>query len=171
LKLRALFGVSARADVINAVLNWPAPDFGAADLVFVGYTKRNLADALDTLADGGLLKSTRVGNRLRFSWRKRRELGRLLEPLPKTIPRWAPIARVVMGFVDLLERTDGKSERVSIVEAVREFDRLGGNLTAVGLDPPRGAAAPLEWSEVVAWMRSNTHELTQGRPGVVFRAA
>lgn len=66
LKSRALFGVSARADVITALLDWPAPDFGAADVVFVGYTKRNLADALDNLADAGLFYSRRVGNRLRF---------------------------------------------------------------------------------------------------------
>jgi hypothetical protein len=94
LKLRALFGVGARADVITAILNWPAPDFGAADLVLVGYTKRNLAGALDALREGGLLNSTRVGNRVRFSWRRRRELCRLVEPLPKAIPRWPPIARV-----------------------------------------------------------------------------
>jgi hypothetical protein len=171
LRLRALFGVGARADVITAVLNWPAPDFGAADLVFVGYTKRNLADTLDALADGGLLDSTRVGNRVRFSWRRQRELCRLIEPLPRTIPRWPPIARLVAGFLDLLARTEGKSESLSIIEAVREFGKLGKDLTAVGLDAPRAAADPFEWSHVVEWMHSNARELTQGREGVVFKAA
>lgn len=171
LKLRALLGVGARADVVSAVLNWPAPDFGAADLVFVGYTKRNLADALDTLADSGLLQSTRVGNRLRFSWRKRRELCRLLEPLPKTIPRWPPIVRMVAGFLDLLARTEGKSERLSVIEAVRAFGELAGDLTELGLEPPRAASAPLEWSDLAEWMLSNARELTHGRPGVVFKAA
>jgi hypothetical protein len=171
LKLRALFGVSARADITTAVLNWPAPDFGAADLVFVGYTKRNIADALDALAEGGILDSVRVGNRLRFSWKKRRELWRLLDPLPKTIPRWPPIARVVAGFVELLGRTEGKSERLSVVEAVREFGRLSADLTLLGLEPPRATTAPLEWSQVLEWMLSNVRELTQGRHGVVFKAA
>lgn len=171
LRLRALFGVGARADVIAAILTWPAPDFGASDLVFVGYTKRNLAEALDTLTDGGLLNVTPVGNRLRFSWRKRRELYRLLEPLPKTIPRWPPIARVVVGFLDLLERIEGKSERVSVVEAVREFGKIGSDLKAIGLEPPRPSSTPLAWSDLVDWMLSNSRELTQGRDGVVFGAA
>ncbi len=171
LKLRALFGVGARADVITAILNWPAPDFGAADLVFVGYTKRNLADTLDGLADGGLLDSARMGNRLRFSWRKRRELCRLVEPLPQTIPRWPPVARVVAGFLELLERAEAKSERVAVVEAVREFGRLGGDLTQLGVDPPHARSAPVEWSQVVEWMHSSTRELIQGRPGVVFKRA
>ena len=171
LRLRALFGVGARADIITAILNWPAPDFGASDLVFVGYTKRNLADALDALADGGLLERTRVGNRLRFSWRKRRELNRMLEPLPKAIPRWPPVARVVAGFLELMERTEDKSERVSVVEAVRVFGKLGGDLTALGLEPPRATTGSLEWARVVDWMLSNAQQLTQGRQGVVFKAA
>jgi hypothetical protein len=171
LKLRALFGVGARADVITAILNWPAPDFGAADLVFIGYTKRNLADTLDGLAEGGLLDSARIGNRVRFSWRKRRELCRLVEPLPKTIPRWPPIARTLAGFLELLERTEAKSERVAVVEAVRDFARLGEDLIALGVDPPRGATAPLDWSQVVEWMLSNARDLAQGRPGVAFKAA
>lgn len=171
LRLRALFGVGARADIITAILNWPAPDFAAADLVFVGYTKRNIADALDTLAHGGLLSSARVRNQLRFSWRKRRELQRLLDPLPKAIPRWPLTTRVVAGFLELLGRTEGKSERLSVVEAVREFGRLSADLTALGLEPPRATAAPLEWPQVVEWMLSNARELTQGREGVVFKAA
>ncbi len=161
LKLRALFGVGARADVITALLNWPAPDFGAADLVFVGYTKRNLADALDALAAGGLLASTRVGNRVRFSWRRRGELCRVIEPLPKTIPRWPPISRVLAGFLEFLLRTQGKSERVSVVEAVRELDRLSPDLRTLGLEPPRAASAPVEWAQVVEWMLSNARELAR----------
>lgn len=171
LRLRALFGVGARADIITAILNWPAPDFGASDLVFVGYTKRNLADALDALADGGLLDRTRVGNRLRFSWRKRRELHRMLEPLPKAIPRWPPIARVVASFLELVGRTESKSERLSIVEAVREFGTLSRDLTALGLEPPSATRAPLEWAQIVDWMLSNVQELTQGRQGVGYGAA
>lgn len=165
LKSRALFGVSARADVITAILKWPAPDFGAADLVFVGYTKRNLADALDALALGGLLRSSRAGNRVRFSWRKRAELRRLLGPLPQSIPRWPPIFRVLGGWLELLERVDGKSERLSVIEAVKEFTRRRSDMTAAGVTPPRATTTPLEWSFIAEWMLTNVRELTQGRHG------
>jgi len=166
LKARALFGVGARADVITALLNWPAPAFGAADLVFIGYTKRNLADALDNLTDAGLFGARREGNRLRFSWRKRRELGRLLEPLPKTIPRWPPIVRVLAGFLDLLVMIEGKSERLRTIEAVKAFEWLQDDLSMIGLEPPRATgAAALQWSAILDWMLTNTRELTQGLGG------
>ncbi len=168
LKLRALFGVSARADIIAAILHWPAPDFGAADLVWIGYTKRNLADALDGLADAGLLASVRVGNRLRFSWRKRRPLIRLVEPLPTAIPRWPPIARVLGGFLELLERTEAKSDRAAVVEAVRMFELLKEDLKALGVEPPSATKAPLKWQRVIEWVQANSWELPRGRQGVAY---
>jgi hypothetical protein len=171
LKLRALWGVSARADVVTAVLNWPAPDFGASDLVFVGYTKRTLADALDSLADGGLFHSTRVGNRLRFSWQRRRELCTLLGSIPKTIPRWPPTYRLMSGLLELLDRVEGKSERIAVVEAVRALDRLDADMTILGLKPPRPSSVPLECPRVVEWMLASARELTEGRPAIVFTAA
>jgi hypothetical protein len=95
----------------------------------------------------------------------------LLEPLPKTIPRWPPTSRVLVGFLELLERTEAKSDRISVVEAAREFGKLSGDLAALGVDPPRAATTPLEWSALVEWMLSNARELAQGRHGVAFKAA
>lgn len=83
LRLRALFGVGARADIIGAVLSRRSEDFGAADLVFVGYSKRNLAQALDMLAVAGLFRASRTGNRIRFSWQRWEQLSALLAPLSR----------------------------------------------------------------------------------------
>ena len=83
--------------------------------------------------------------------------------MPKTTPRWPPIARIVAGFLELLGRTEGKSERLSVVEAVREFGRLSGDLAVLGLEPPGATIAPLQWPHVLEWMLSNVRELTQGR--------
>lgn len=48
LRLRALFGVDARADLLAALLSFESQKFSAADLVFVGYTKRNIAPMCST---------------------------------------------------------------------------------------------------------------------------
>jgi len=101
---QALFGVGARADITGAVLSRRSEDFGAADLVFIGYSKRNLAEALDMLAAAGLFRSTRTGNRVRFSWQRREQLSALLAPLPDVIPVWSSTLRVMSGFLDLLTR-------------------------------------------------------------------
>lgn len=135
LRLRALFGVGARADIIGAVLSRSA-DFGAADLVFVGYSKRNLADALDMLAAAGLFRATRTGNRVRFSWQRRDELSALLAPVPDVIPVWSSTLRVMSGFLDLLTRTETKSDRLSGVEAARCLRELSGDLQALQVEPP-----------------------------------
>jgi hypothetical protein len=92
------------ADIIGAVLSRRSEDFGAADLVFIGYSKRNLAEALDMLAAAGLFRSTRTGNRVRFSWQRREQLSALLAPLPDVIPVWSSTLRVMSGFLDLLTR-------------------------------------------------------------------
>lgn len=162
LRLRALFGVGARADVISATLNWNAPSFGARDLVFIGYTKRNLADALDALADGGLFDVARVGNRMRFSWRRRRELVRLLGQLPVAMPRWPLAGRVLSGFLGLVTRVHGKSERLAVVEAAREFARLRNDMTALGLEPPEASTKALEWPTVNRWLQQTARELARG---------
>jgi hypothetical protein len=136
LRLRALFGVGARADIIGAVLSRRSEDFGAADLVFIGYSKRNLAEALDMLAAAGLFRTTRTGNRVRFSWQRREQLSALLAPLPDVIPVWSSTLRVMSGFLDLLTRTQTKSDRLVAVEAARCLRQLSNDLQALGVEPP-----------------------------------
>jgi hypothetical protein len=136
LRLRALFGVGARADIIGAVLSRRSEDFGAADLVFVGYSKRNLAEALDMLAAAGLFRATRTGNRVRFSWQRRDQLCALLAPVPDAIPVWSPTLRVMSGFLDLLTRTQAKSERLAAVEAARCLRQLSSDLQILGVESP-----------------------------------
>jgi hypothetical protein len=136
LRLRALFGVGARADIIGAVLSRRSEDFGAADLVFIGYSKRNLAEALDMLAAAGLFRSTRSGNRVRFSWYRREELSALLAPVPDVIPVWSSPLRVMSGFLDLLTRMEPKSDRLVAIEAARCLRQLSDDLQALGVELP-----------------------------------
>lgn len=136
LRLRALFGVGARADIIGAVLSHRPEDFGAADLVFVGYSKRNLAEALDMLAAAGLFLSTRIGNRVRFSWQRREQLTALIGPLPNAIPVWSRTMRIMSGFLDLLTRLQNKSDRLVGVEAARCFRELSQDLQSLRVEPP-----------------------------------
>lgn len=130
------FGVGARADIIGAVLSRRSEDFGAADLVFVGYSKRNLAEALDMLAAARLFRTTRTGNRVRFSWQRRDQLGALIAPVPDVIPVWSSTLRVMSGFLEMLTRTQTKSERLAAVEAARCLRQLSGDLQTLGVEPP-----------------------------------
>jgi hypothetical protein len=108
----------------------------APTLVFIGYSKRNLAEALDRLAAAGLFRTTRSGNRVRFSWQRREQLCGLLAPLPDVIPVWSSTLRVMSGFLDLLSRTQTKSDRLVAVEAARCLRQLSNDLQALGVEPP-----------------------------------
>jgi hypothetical protein len=157
LRLRALFGVGARADVIGAVLLRSSGDFGASDLAFVGYSKRNLADALDMLAGAGLFRSARVGNRVRFSWRRHEALSALLEPLPVRIPPWSARFRLVSACLAFATRTQGKSERLRHVEAVRCLREISGDLQALGIEAP--TATDLAGPALEDWMLATITEV------------
>lgn len=165
LRLRALFGVGARADLITALLDWPSPTFSASELVFVGYTKRNLADALDQLSAGGLLASQRVGNRVAFSWRRHHELAVMVEPLPRAIPRWPAIMRALSAFLALLRSTEGKSKRLCLVAAAQTLRETADDLAALDLSPPRIVIGETAWEDVVEWMLAAAGRAAADGPG------
>ena len=65
LRLRALFGVGARAEIVRAFAADTSARLSAADLADeAGYTKRNIAEALEVLRMAGLLEAERRRNQL-----------------------------------------------------------------------------------------------------------
>lgn len=171
LRLRALFGISARADVITALLPRPAAVFGAASLVYVGYTKRNLADALESLTGGGLFRAARVGNRVQFSWLRHRELSLLVKPLPQAMPSWPAIIRIASAFLGLLTRVEGKSERICLVEAAQTLRQLGDDMATLGLAPPKIVVGVTTWQVTESWLLAAAQQLTEGTAAVRSRSA
>ncbi len=164
LRLRALVGVSARADIIAAFLASPYPSFSAADLVELGYTKRNIADTLDSLAAAGLLRPTKVRNQIKFQWARRAEVEELLRPLPDRIPRWPSILEFVTGIRELALRVDGKSDTVCGVEAVKYLRGAELTLQHLGLDAPQPAAEPAAtWRAFSTWACEHLKALAHGK--------
>jgi len=98
-------------------------------------------------------------------------MSRLVEPLPLSIPRWPNVQRVLSGFFGLLTRTQGKSERLCVVEAVRTSATLANDMTALGMETPEARRTPLEWHALVEWMLKNTQALTRGERALKYAAA
>lgn len=158
LRIRALFGVGARADIIFALLKWPAPTVTVGELTFIGYSKRNVRYALDSLSAAGVLKPVRRGNQLHFSWEKREELVRLVGRLPVYIPRWPSIIRVLVGFLDLLVANEKRSERLAAVATAKAFNEMATDFQDLDLEPP-----DVQWETSRDWILSQTHALRCGR--------
>ncbi len=151
LRLRALFGVGSRADVLCAVLPWSTQTFTASDLVFIGYTKRSVAQTLESLAAGGLLRSSYVGNRRVFSWRSRPAFQKLVGPLPASYPRWGSIFRTFEALLTLFTRVAGKSPRLAGVEAAKVLQAYAFDLEELGFVPPKSGSPEVTWNALVEW--------------------
>lgn len=96
LRLRALFGVGARADLIAYFLSQPERDCSISDTVEIGYSKRNLADVLEGFAKSGIFQVFFVRNQQRYSFARRQEVETMVAPLPKYMPSWRHFLSVVL---------------------------------------------------------------------------
>ncbi len=139
LRLRALFGVGARAEIVRGFLADPSVMLSAADLASdAGYTKRNVAEALDALRMAGLLEILPVRNQLRYRLARPGELVTWVGELPSSLPRWRSIFRILELLADLGRRAETPTPAVRAVEVTRTLHELEPDLRVVGV--PRPAA-------------------------------
>ncbi len=134
-RLRAAFGVNARADVLAALLAAPQAGMSVADLSRrTRYTKPTTAFAVDALVLAGLLQARTVGNARRLVLAMPGEILPGLKP-PVVQPDWVArfgVALAVLRF----ERQDGMSSSVRSIEARRLVERLLARITGERLPAP-----------------------------------
>lgn len=154
LRLRGLFGVGARADVIQRLLFEPSgSSLSAAELArSVQYTKRNVAEILDGLKASGLVKGTPSGNLVRFRLEQRAELSALARPLPRYAPEWATIFKLLLVLKEIFEKASILPARVSVLEAHKILRSLDPEIGQLGLRLPQPQAQPEQtWKALTAW--------------------
>ncbi len=152
LRLRTIFGVSARAELIRLLIcSDPIPQV-ASDLVAgSGFKKRNVAEALHTLHLGGVLTATRVRNQLRYRLRDPAAWGPLLGELPVVWPRWTLILPLMATVTDQLESIESASDRVRRVEMNKLSRTVADSVGAAGLPPPEVGDASSGDGDVCEW--------------------
>ena len=135
IRLRAAFGVNARADVLAALLVAPQNGLSVADLARKArFSKPNVAFAVDALVLAGLLEARTVGNERRLVLTKPGEILPGLRP-PIAQPDWVArfgVALEVLRF----DRQDGMSPSVRAIEARRVVEGLRTRILSEGLPPP-----------------------------------
>jgi len=152
LRLRAVFGTGARADVIAVFLGSSATDLAVAEVADIGYTKRNIANVLDDLAAGGLLRVSKVRNQLRFRWARRDALVALVAPLPRQLPNWRPIVDLVLTLHRFVERTEPMPGVVRGVEAANLLPSINRELALLQWQPPQLGPKPEDsWDRLARW--------------------
>ena len=163
LRLRSLFGVGARADLISFFLIQEKNDFAISDTTKIGYSKRNLAEVLEGFAQGGILSAFSVRNQWRYQIIKRNQILNLIGQLPEFLPDWRHILEVVLSLRATIRQIEKKSESTKLVEIRNLLSNLETSLRKLNLTPP-----PLQadfeayWNAFAEWILRFLESLARG---------
>ncbi len=165
IRLRAAFGVNARADILAALLASSPGDLNAADLARqTRFTKPSIASALDALLLAGLVTARPVANERRFALPPKVPiLPGLRPPVPQA--DWVAQFAVALEVLRFSER-DQMSTTVRAIEARRLIVLLADRLSAEHMPMPYLEAAGDEFAmtfdrwivRLVDWLRAPTRE-------------
>jgi hypothetical protein len=144
LRLRALVGVSARAEVLKLMLADPDRPQAASTLAEdAAYGKGSVAQALDMLTLAGIVQVQPDANRLLYRLARPGELAQALLWLPSVFPDWWPIFKIVEALADYARSTAAPtSARTAAVQILLE--RIDPDLHRLGIAdhvPRAGGAA------------------------------
>jgi hypothetical protein len=161
IRLRAAFGVNARADVLAALLAAPKVGLSVADLARqTRFTKPNVAFAVDALVLAGLLIAQAVGNERRVTLTQD---GKILPGLrqPVAQPDWVTRFGVALEVLRLEDRGT-MSASMRAIEARGVIESLKDRMTGENVPQPNLDALGEEFGiafdrwvvQLVDWLRS-----------------
>lgn len=137
IRLRAMFGVAARAEILRCFLSAADASMSVARLaVATGYTKRNVADECDTLARAGVLSVRTRGNRFYYSLARRADLKAFVGELPEVLPDWTTLLNVTRELVTLEERAEDLTQRTLPVHVRSTLRLIEDDLDELGIEAP-----------------------------------
>lgn len=152
LRIRAIFGVGARAELIRAFLSRPHLAMTAADLsAETNYGKRNVLSELEPLRFGGVVKSFRAVNADRFSLAKLDQIEALVGPTPKRFTRWTQTFGVLHVLLEGAGQRAKRSDLQKAVEAVRLLEGHKELFAAAEASPPKLPSGVSAWPAFLDW--------------------
>ena len=162
LRMRSIFGLGARTEVLRYLLFTHERSTAAMLAAQTNYAKRNVADACESLAQAGMLSSKQVGNRLYFSLANETALATLLAPVPRTFPDWPALLRVVNALFHWSVFDQKANERVLTVETHRVFGEIYKDLETLQLQAPDHVAGAEFLSIWRNWSSTLMNSLASG---------
>ena len=136
-RLRGLFGVGARADLIMFFLTQKKNDFAVSDVTEIGYSKRALAEVLEGFTLSGIFDGAMVRNQRRYHFAKRDLVLKFVGPLPEFILSWRYIIEVLLTLRACILSVEKKSDNIKVVEirniliSLKDFNLYIGYTTDV----------------------------------------
>ena len=132
-RLRAMFGVSARSEILRCLLSQDGAASVARLAVVTGYTKRNVADECETLQLAGVLSVRSTGNRFYYSLAHRLGFEAFVGELPHNVPDWTSILRITRELVALEELSTKLSSQTLPVRVKKTLRLIEDDLAELGI--------------------------------------
>lgn len=152
LRARALFGVSARAEIVTLFAIAGGERTATQLAARTCFGRRIIAETADLLVRAGVLGSSEHSNPRTYSLVRGDEMRALLDPAPERAPVWPHLLRVVAEILDIAERAEGQSMVVRAVETQRRLVSIAGSVFAAGLPHvPTLDDTPAGWARFAAW--------------------
>ena len=166
LRLRAWAGIGVRAEIIRAFFTKADTAFGASDLADeTGYSKRSVAQVLDTLCLGDALQAFPVRNQIHYRMPQQtvERLRELLAPAPVFFVRWPFVVRVLRTAFEAVSLFESKKEAARAVEARSVVEKLASEIHAAWLPAPnRDVHGAGFWGQFVSWLSAVADNLAAG---------
>jgi hypothetical protein len=159
-RLRRLLGMGVRAELVRALLTVNAPRLSAGVLyASAGFTRQNVRESLQQLADADVLSATRLGSD-RFFAVRRADWAQLLGTREAELPLhkdWIQTLGPLRLILRWLRRSDVEplSEYMRASEARQLIAALEQDLRFAGIAPSEGMSLGVEyWQEFVGVVRA-----------------
>lgn len=137
LRLRAMFGIGARTEILRYFLSQEDGRSSAATIsAATNYTKRNISEECETLAHAGLLNVRPMGNRFYYSLANRAQLEAFVGSIPPVRPNWIAMFDVARQLVTLESSAATGTTRTLAVKVRKAVDEMDADLDELEIDPP-----------------------------------
>lgn len=137
LRLRALVGVSARAEILKLMLADPARAQPASTLAEdAAYGKGSVAQSLEMLTLAGIVQVQPHGNRLLYRLARPHELAQTLQWLPSVFPDWWPIFSIVEALFDYGHAAPGSGYPYRLASLQKLLNEIDLDLHRLGISEP-----------------------------------
>jgi DNA-binding transcriptional ArsR family regulator len=164
IRLRAMFGLGARTEILRYFLSGQRRATVATIAENVGYTKRNVADECDSLEKAGVLKMRQLGNRFYYTLGRATELRDFAGAIAPIQPAWTSLLEVTSTFVALEAAAETLAADALMVEAHRVTRLLDDKLDALGIqERPRLVQRDDYWPAVRNFARKYMSSWSAGK--------
>ena len=164
LRLRAMFGLGARTEILRHFLSNQGGYSVATLAASTGYAKRNVAEECESLERAGVLAIRQIANRFYYSLGRRSELAAFVGDQPSIWPPWSSLLRVVDTCVDLELAAQTTPDRVMAAEARKALDAIEEQLDNLRIEgPDQPAKGSSLWPPMETWGKDLMARWAKGR--------